>query len=97
MNNFSSKSEIEKFVLETLVAHYKACPIKWPINQIPGYPEDYDGFYIAQAYRGYAKIQNIKLEYDWDEDLIIPEEFKNIWEQKRRNWETEIYQAALSI
>ena len=92
-NDLDELPSIVEFVMDTMVEHYKECPILWPINKISSYPKDYDGFHREQAYRKYAKIHEISLLFDWEDDLIVPEEFKAVWEQKRRNWDTEVHAA----
>ena len=88
-------SNIETFVLDTLVDFYIDCPIPWPDNKISSHPNDYDYFHMEQANRKYAEIQSIPLEFDWDDDLVIPLEFKTVWKQLRSKWATDVYQAAL--
>jgi hypothetical protein len=92
-NDLSILPSITEFIMETMVEHYKECPIPWPINKISSNPKDYDGFHREQAYRKYAKIHKISLLFDLEDDLIIPEEFKAVWEQKRINWDTEVHAA----
>jgi hypothetical protein len=89
-NELDELPSIVEFVMDTMVEHYKNGPMRWPLNKIPSYPEDYDGFHREQAYRKYAEIHQISLLFDWEDDLIIPEEFKAVWEQKRINWDTEV-------
>jgi hypothetical protein len=92
---FQSLQLLDEFIMEVLVDHTLDCPIPWPINKQSSHPNDYDGYYMEQAYRHYAQIQNIPLEFDWDDDLIIPIEFKTVWKELRSKWSTDVYQAAL--
>ena len=85
---------IEAFILKTMVAHYKQCPIPWPTNEVAGYPEDYDGYHLAQAYNEFCKTIHITPEFDWNDELVILPEFKEIWFQFRKNWFTDVFWAA---